>query len=204
MVDSTPDGKAKSWRLRGVMPGFWFSCGLTVSGSSEAALRAGAAPVTSRERTCRIVSPILFATAASNAVDLVPAPWSDGILPNDYSDCASPMVRRQESHKALPLICLETMRGCLQTTLSQRSDQAPGARRRRAQTKNPNSGTDQRLGVSFDQQDGSAVGGWARYGVIGAYAHTARHAVKCAEWCRTQDVAWRSSPRTGRAGFRLR
>jgi Domain of unknown function (DUF4288) len=65
-------------------------------------------------------------------------------------------------------------------------------------------GTDQRLGVSFDQQDGSAVGGWTEYGVIGAYAHTARHAVKCAEWCRTQDVAWRSSPRTGRAGFRLR
>jgi Glyoxalase/Bleomycin resistance protein/Dioxygenase superfamily len=65
-------------------------------------------------------------------------------------------------------------------------------------------GTDQRLGVSFDQQDGRAVGGWTEYGVIGAYAHTARHAVKCAEWCRTQDVAWRSSPRTGRAGFRLR
>jgi hypothetical protein len=64
-------------------------------------------------------------------------------------------------------------------------------------------GTDQRLGVSFDQQDGSAVGGWTEYDVIGAYAHTARHAVKCAEWCRTQDVAWRSSPRTGRAGFRL-
>ncbi len=64
-------------------------------------------------------------------------------------------------------------------------------------------GTDQRLGVSFDQQDGSALGGWTEYGVIGAYAHTARHAVKCAEWCRTQDVAWRSSPRTGRAGFRL-
>jgi hypothetical protein len=58
--------------------------------------------------------------------------------------------------------------------------------------------------VSFDQQDGSAVGGWTQYGVIGAYAHTARHAVKCAEWCRTQHVAWRSSPRTGRAGFRLR
>ena len=68
----------------------------------------------------------------------------------------------------------------------------------------PLHGTDQRLGVSFDQQDGSAVGGWTEYGVIGAYAHTARHAVKCAEWCRTQDVAWRSSPRTGRAGFRLR
>src|SRR5277367_564999 len=63
-------------------------------------------------------------------------------------------------------------------------------------------GTDQRLGVSFDQQDGSAVGGWTKYGVIGAYADTARHAVKCAEWCRTQNVAWRSSPRTGRAGFR--
>jgi hypothetical protein len=61
-----------------------------------------------------------------------------------------------------------------------------------------------RLGVSFDQQDGSAVGGWTEDGVIGAYAQTARHAVKCAEWCRTQDVAWRSSPRTGRAGFRLR
>jgi hypothetical protein len=55
-----------------------------------------------------------------------------------------------------------------------------------------------RLGVSFDQQDGSAVGGWTEYGVIGAYARTARHAVKCAEWCRTQHVAWRSSPRTGR------
>jgi hypothetical protein len=40
--------------------------------------------------------------------------------------------------------------------------------------------------------------------VIGAYAHIARHAVKCAEWCRTQDVAWRGSPRTGRVGFRLR
>jgi hypothetical protein len=65
-------------------------------------------------------------------------------------------------------------------------------------------GTDQRLGVSFDQQDGSALGGWTGYGVIGAYNRTARHAVKCAEWCRTQDGAWRSSPRTGRAGFRLR
>jgi hypothetical protein len=50
-------------------------------------------------------------------------------------------------------------------------------------------GTDQRLGVSFDQQDGSAVGGWTEYGVIGAYPHNPRHAVKCAEWCRTQDVA---------------
>ena len=29
-------------------------------------------------------------------------------------------------------------------------------------------GTDQRLGVSFDQQDGSALGGWTGYGVIGA------------------------------------
>ena len=65
-------------------------------------------------------------------------------------------------------------------------------------------GTDQRLGVSFDQQDGSALGGWTGYGVIGVYARTARHAVKCAEWCRTHNVAWRSSPRTGRAGFRLR
>jgi hypothetical protein len=46
-----------------------------------------------------------------------------------------------------------------------------------------------RLGVSFDQQDGSAVGGWTEYGVIGAYPHNPRHAVKCAEWCRTQDVA---------------
>jgi hypothetical protein len=64
-------------------------------------------------------------------------------------------------------------------------------------------GTDQRLGVSFDQQDGSAVGGWTEYGGIGAYAHTARHALNCAEWCRTHDVAWRSSPRTARAGFRL-
>ena len=27
-------------------------------------------------------------------------------------------------------------------------------------------GTDQRLGVSLDQQDGSAVGGWTEYGVI--------------------------------------
>ena len=78
---------------------------------------------------------------------------------------------------------------------------APGGR---ALLEVPRHGTDQRLGVSFDQQDGSAVGGWTEYGVIGAYAHTARHAVKCAEWCRTQDVAWRSSPRTGRAGFRLR
>ena len=34
--------------------------------------------------------------------------------------------------------------------------------------------------------------------MIGAYAHTARHAVKCAEWRRTQDVAWRR--RRGRAG----
>ena len=57
-----------------------------------------------------------------------------------------------------------------------------------------------RLGVSFDQQDGSALGGWTEYGVIGAYADTARHAVKCAGWCRTQDVAWRSSPRTGWPG----
>src|SRR4051812_34035421 len=34
-------------------------------------------------------------------------------------------------------------------------------------------GTDQRLGVSFDQQDGSALGGWTGYGVTGAYARTA-------------------------------
>jgi hypothetical protein len=65
-------------------------------------------------------------------------------------------------------------------------------------TSSEESGTDQRLGVSFDQQDGGAVGGWTDYGVIGAYAHTARHDVKCAESHRTQDVAWRSSPRRGR------
>ena len=47
----------------------------------------------------------------------------------------------------------------------------------------------------------SAVGGWTEYPVIGTTAHTARHAVKCAEWCRTQDVAWRSSPRTGPASL---
>jgi hypothetical protein len=42
-------------------------------------------------------------------------------------------------------------------------------------------GTDQRDGVSFDQQDGSADGGWTAYGVTRAYVSGARHAAECAE-----------------------
>jgi hypothetical protein len=42
-------------------------------------------------------------------------------------------------------------------------------------------GTDQRNGVSFDQQDGSADGGWTAYGVTRAYVSGARHAAECAE-----------------------
>ena len=64
------------------------------------------------------------------------------------------------------------------------------------------SGTDHRNGVSFDQQDGSAVGGCTRYDVIGAYADAARHAAKSAESGRTRNRAWQSWARTGRPGVR--
>ena len=39
-------------------------------------------------------------------------------------------------------------------------------------------GADQRIGVSFDQQDGGALGGLIEYDAIGAYAGAARHATK--------------------------
>jgi len=38
------------------------------------------------------------------------------------------------------------------------------------------SGTDQRNGVSFDQEDGSAVVWWTGYDQVGAHSHVARHA----------------------------
>jgi hypothetical protein len=43
------------------------------------------------------------------------------------------------------------------------------------------SGTDQRNGVRFDPQDGSAVGGWTGCDEIGAHTTDARHAANCAE-----------------------
>jgi tetratricopeptide (TPR) repeat protein len=67
---------------------------------------------------------------------------------------------------------------------------------------NATDGTDQRNGVNFDRQDGSAVGGRTGCDEFGAYAHLARHAVNCAEWRRTQDGACRSGARTGRPGVR--
>ena len=63
-------------------------------------------------------------------------------------------------------------------------------------------GTDHGDGVGFDQQDGSAVGDWTGCDLFGAYASVARHAVKCAEWRRTQDVACRSLAWTGWPGVR--
>ena len=63
-------------------------------------------------------------------------------------------------------------------------------------------GTDQRNGVSFDQKDGSALGGWTGHDAIGAYAGIARHVAKSAESNRTGDLAWQSSERTGRPGVR--
>jgi hypothetical protein len=63
-------------------------------------------------------------------------------------------------------------------------------------------GTDQRNGVSFDPVEGSAVGGWTGCDEFGAYSNVARHAVKCAEWHRTQDVARRSLAWTGWPGVR--
>ena len=63
-------------------------------------------------------------------------------------------------------------------------------------------GTDHRNGVSFDQQDGSAIGGCTGYDVIGAYAGVARHVAKSAESDRTRNLAWQSLERTGRPGVR--
>jgi hypothetical protein len=61
-------------------------------------------------------------------------------------------------------------------------------------------GTDHRNGVSFDQEEGSAVGGRTGCDEFGAYASVARHALNCAEWRRTQDGACRNGARTGRPG----
>ena len=63
-------------------------------------------------------------------------------------------------------------------------------------------GTDHRNGVSFDHQDGSALGGWAGYDVIGAYADVARHVAKNAESKRPRSMAWPSLIRTNRLGVR--
>src|SRR3954454_14386827 len=48
-------------------------------------------------------------------------------------------------------------------------------------------GTDHRNGVSFDQQDGSALGGWTGHDAIGAYAGVARHVAKSAESISNQE-----------------
>jgi hypothetical protein len=63
-------------------------------------------------------------------------------------------------------------------------------------------GTDLRNGVSIDQQNGSAPGGWTGHDAIGAYAGVARHVAKSAESNRTRDLAWSSLERTGRPGVR--
>jgi hypothetical protein len=63
-------------------------------------------------------------------------------------------------------------------------------------------GTDHRNGVSFDQQDGSALGGWTGHDAIGAYARVARHVAKSAESNRARNLAWQSLERTGRPGVR--
>ena len=70
--------------------------------------------------------------------------------------------------------------------------------------KHPGTGTDQRTGVIFDQQDGSAVGGWTAYGVIGAHSRAARHGAKERGVRSKSRCGVRSSPRTGRPGFRVR
>jgi RNA-directed DNA polymerase len=45
----------------------------------------------------------------------------------------------------------------------------------------PLSDTDRGFGASFDREAGAACGGWTRFRKPGAYNHTARHAVDCAE-----------------------
>ncbi len=66
----------------------------------------------------------------------------------------------------------------------------------------PTNGTDHRNGVIFDQQNGSAPGGWTGHDAIGAYAGVARHVAKSAESNRTRNLAWQSWARTGRPGVR--
>ena len=41
--------------------------------------------------------------------------------------------------------------------------------------------TDRGFGASFDSEAGATCGGWTRFRKPGAYNHTARHAVECAE-----------------------
>ena len=41
--------------------------------------------------------------------------------------------------------------------------------------------TDHGFGASFDSEAGATCGGWTRFRKPGAYNHTARHAVECAE-----------------------
>jgi hypothetical protein len=65
------------------------------------------------------------------------------------------------------------------------------------------SGTDHRIGVSFDHKDGSAAGGSTGYDVFSAYAGAARHAAKNAESEPTRNMAWPSWARTGRPGVRV-
>jgi hypothetical protein len=50
----------------------------------------------------------------------------------------------------------------------------------------PSRGTDQRHGVNFDHQGGSALGGWTRCNETGAHTDRARHAAKRAERRRPQ------------------
>jgi len=63
-------------------------------------------------------------------------------------------------------------------------------------------GTDQRNGVGFDQQDGSAVDGCMCCDMIGAHTPVARHAANSAESNRTRNLAWQSWARSGRPGVR--
>jgi hypothetical protein len=84
---------------------------------------------------------------------------------------------------------------------SLRDQRVPASRLRRDVV---DRGTDQRNGVSFDQQDVSAVVGITGCNVIGAHAHVARHVAKSAESNRTRNMAWQSLERTGRPGVRAR
>jgi len=45
----------------------------------------------------------------------------------------------------------------------------------------PNGDTDRGFGASFDREARATCGGWTRFRKPGAYNHSARHAVECAE-----------------------
>ena len=86
----------------------------------------------------------------------------------------------------------------VETVLQRAREQYPGEHPRIIS----DNGSDHRIGVSFDHQDGSALGGWTGHGAIGAYAGVPRHAAKSAKSNRTGNLAWQSWARTGRPGVR--